>query len=82
MNRVQRVPASSDGQAEALIAVETTLLSHAGDFCYFLTNSVHRTSRTTVSAFVPIEIEDIEKLMANGNSLGQEHKRLVNQTPK
>ncbi len=32
-----------------------------------------------LSAFVPVEIDEIEKLMASGHSLGQEHKRLVNQ---
>ena len=32
-----------------------------------------------LSAFVPIEIADIEKLIASGHSLSDEHKRLFNQ---
>ena len=32
-----------------------------------------------LSAFVPIEIVDIEKLMASGHSLSEEHKRLLKQ---
>lgn len=32
-----------------------------------------------LSAFVPIEIADIEKLMATGHSLSEEHKRLLKQ---